>query len=60
MGKIKIKTEVKEKEECQHSFKLERIDTEQTNFGSGSTGFFYKKVGYAICEKCGLIIKQDL
>ena len=46
--------------ECRHSFKLERIDTEQTNQDSASTGMFYKRVGYAICEKCGLIIKQDL
>ena len=51
MGKIKTK-------ECQHSFKLEKIDTE-TSISTSATPF-YKKVGYAICEKCGLIIKQDL
>ena len=45
---------------CRHTFKLERIDTEQTNIRSGSTGMFYKKVGHVICEKCGLIIKQDI
>ena len=45
---------------CRHSFQLARIDTEQTNIGSGSTGMFYKRVGYVVCEKCGYLIKQDL
>ena len=50
---------LKEKEkECRHSFKLEKIDTE-TSISTSATPF-YKKVGYAICEKCGLIIKQDV
>ena len=52
--------ENKEIKEHQQIFTLARVDTEQINEGVGSTGFFYKKVGYAICEKCGLIIKQDI
>ena len=52
--------EEKNPQTCRHSFKLERIgiDTEQNNYGS--TGMFYRKVGYVVCEKCGLIIKQDI
>lgn len=50
----------KETKECSHIYRLERIETEQTNVGSTGANFFYKKVGYVVCEKCGYIIKQDL
>ena len=49
-----------EKENCQHKFVLSQVTTEQTNHGSGSTGFFYKRIAYVICEKCGEVLKQDL
>ena len=42
-------------ENCQHKFVLSQVTTEETN-----AGFFYKRIVYVICEKCGEVIKQDL
>jgi len=54
-----MKKEEKQREgECRHLFSLSRIDTEQTNQGSGSTGYFYQRVAYVVCEKCGEVRKQ--
>ena len=44
--------------ECRHLFTISRIDTEQTNQGPGSTGYFYQRVAYVVCEKCGEVRKQ--
>ena len=50
-----------ENKECDHIFRLQRIEIEQNNVGFiVLVFFFYKKVGYVVCEKCGKIIKQDL
>ena len=57
---MKIKVCVYQKEKCEHIFKLQKIETEQIPEGVASTGVFYRKVGYVVCEKCGYIIKQDL
>lgn len=45
---------------CTHCFKIDKITTEQENYGGSSTAFFYKKIAYVVCEKCGLVIKQDI
>jgi hypothetical protein len=59
MTPLKTMKEEKQKTiECRHSFVLSRIDTEQTNQGMGSTGYFYQKVAYVVCEKCGEVKKQ--
>ena len=50
----------KNPDSCIHVFELARTETEQTNHGADSTGFFYKKVAYVICVKCGKVIKQDV
>lgn len=43
-----------------HHFEISRISDETQEYITGGTGIFYKKVGYAICTECGLIVKQDL
>ena len=53
-----MKEEKQKQIKCRHSFILSHIDTEQTNQGSGSTGYFYQHVAYVVCEKCGEIRKQ--
>jgi len=60
--KKETEEEKKTKQEgCRHLFALSRIDTEQTNQGVGSigsTGYFYQRVAYVVCEKCGEVRKQ--
>jgi len=53
-----MKKEKQKTGECRHLFVLSRIDTEQTNQGAGSTGYFYQHVAYVVCEKCGEVRKQ--
>jgi len=57
---IKINPDLEERKQegCRHLFTLSRIDTEQTNQGAGNTGYFYQKIAYVVCEKCGETIKQ--
>ena len=50
--------EKQKQERCRHLFALSRIDNEQINQGSGSTGYFYQRVAYVVCEKCGEVQKQ--
>ena len=52
-----MNTEKKETK-CRHSFNISYIDTEQINAGSESIGYFYKRVVYVVCEKCGEVKKQ--
>ena len=54
-----MKLTKEETEECSHIYKLQRIETEEYHYGSTAVNYFYKKVGYVVCEKCGNIIKQD-
>ena len=57
--KKETEEEKKTKQEgCRHLFALSRIDTEQRNQGVGSTGYFYQRVAYVVCEKCGEVRKQ--
>jgi len=61
----RIRTRIMSKEKtkqvkCRHLFVLSRIDTEQTNHGAGSTGYFYQRVAHVVCEKCGEVRKQSL
>ncbi|MBI4092180.1 MAG: hypothetical protein HY427_03190 [Candidatus Levybacteria bacterium] len=63
MEKLNLKQKEMKKEniqkgECRHLFALSRIDIEQTNQGAGSTGYFYQRVAYVVCEKCGEVRKQ--
>jgi len=53
-----MKEEKQKTGECGHLFSLSRIDNEQTNEGSGGTGYFYQRVAYIVCEKCGEVRKQ--
>jgi len=48
----------KKQEGCRHLFALSCINTEQTNQGAGSTGYFYQRIAYVVCEKCGEVRKQ--
>ena len=52
-----MNTEKKETK-CRHSFNISYIDTEQINASSESIGYFYKRVVYVACEKCGEVKKQ--
>ena len=46
---------------CSHNFELARTEKIPTNESTvGGTNFFYKKVAYVICVKCGEIRQQDL
>jgi len=51
-----MEKEIKIKQvKCRHLFNLSRIDTEPIDQG---TGYFYQRVGYVVCEKCGEVRKQ--
>ena len=47
-------------EKCKHNFELSQVTTESENPSAGGTSFFYKKVAYVVCTKCGEVKKQDL
>lgn len=47
-------------EKCIHSFQLAKIEIETESSPSSSLSNYYKKIAYVICEKCGLILKQNI
>src|SRR3990167_1037661 len=54
-----IKEETKQKQgECRHLFVISLIDTEPVDQGAGSTGYFYRRIAYVVCEKCGEVKTQ--
>jgi len=53
---ISMEKEIKIKQvKCRHLFNLSRIDTEPIDQG---TVYFYQRVSYVVCEKCGEVRKQ--
>lgn len=59
-----MKPKTHQEPKCNHAFELSKV-TEEPMGGTystvgGDTNFFWKKFGYSVCTKCGLIIRTEI